>query len=130
MKKTEKTVPSYLRPRWTREEEMFVRTNVDTMKVSDMAEQLGKSELAVQLFIHRRQIAVGTKVKRNLVTEMLRLKFIHPENFRPTRLFYHTVGITPMRWYDICHRDRVPGTCTLFRRHARGSLREPPALTF
>lgn len=101
MKKTEKTVPSYLRPRWTREEEMFVRTNVDTMKVSDMAEQLGKSELAVQLFIHRRQIAVGTKVKRNLVTEMLRLKFIHPENFRPTRLFYHTVGITPMRWYDI-----------------------------
>ena len=66
-----------------------------------MARRLGKTEIAVQLFIHRRQIPLGAKVRRNLVTEMLRLKFIHPENFRPTRLFYHTVGITPMRWYDI-----------------------------
>lgn len=71
------------------------------MEIGEMARRLGKTEIAVQLFIHRRQIPLGAKVRRNLVTEMLRLKFIHPENFRPTRLFYHTVGITPMRWYDI-----------------------------
>ena len=43
-----------------------------------MARRLGKTEIAVQLFIHRRQIPLGAKVRRNLVTEMLRLKFIHP----------------------------------------------------
>ena len=101
MKKTEKKQPAYQRPRWTAEEERFVRANVGTMEIGEMASSLGKTEIAVQLFIHRRQIAVGAKVKRNLVTEMLKIKFIHPENFRPTRLFYHTVGITPMRWWHI-----------------------------
>lgn len=101
MKKKEKKEVAYNRPRWTPDQERFVRDNIGNMEISEMAERLGKTELAVQLFIHRRQIAVGSKVKRNLVTEMLRLKFIHPENFRPTRLFYHTVGITPMRWWHI-----------------------------
>ena len=101
MKKTEKKQPAYQRPRWTDEEERFVRANAGSMEIGEMARRLGKTEIAVQLFIHRRQIPLGAKVRRNLVTEMLRLKFIHPENFRPTRLFYHTVGITPMRWYDI-----------------------------
>ncbi len=118
MKKTEKTVPSYLRPRWTDEEERFVRANAGSMEIGEMARQLGRTEIAVQLFIHRRQIPLGTKVKRNLVTEMLRLKFIHPENFRPTRLFYHTVGITPMRWYDI-YFGRKPVTETEYLALAR-----------
>ncbi len=42
-------------------------------------------------------------VKRNIVQEMLRIKFRHPENFMPTRTFYHEVGINQMRWWDLFH---------------------------
>lgn len=118
MKKTEKKQPAYQRPRWTDSEEQFVRANAGTMAIDEMAQQLGKTEIAVQLFIHRRQIPLGTKVKRNLVTEMLRLKFVHPENFRPTRLFYKTVGITPMRWYDV-YFGRKPLTDMEYKSLAR-----------
>ena len=37
----------------------------------------------------------------NMVQEILRLKFRHPENFMPNRAFYQEVGINQMRWWDI-----------------------------
>ena len=55
----------------------------------------------LQLYMHRKHIVVGQTVKRNLVQEILRLKFRHPENFMPNRAFYQEVGINQMRWWDI-----------------------------
>lgn len=68
-----------------------------------MAEHLGKSVLAVKLYMHRNHIIIGQTVKRNIVQEMLRIKFRHPENFMPTRAFYCEVGINQMRWWDLFH---------------------------
>lgn len=87
--------------RWKPEEETFIREHAGKLTLQQLAEEVGRSTLAVQLFMHRKQIVVGPLVKRNLVQEILRIKFKHPENFKPTRAFYQTVGINQMRWWDI-----------------------------
>ena len=66
-----------------------------------MAAFVGRSELAVQLFMHRRKIVIRQVVKRNLVQEILSMKFKHPENFMPNRPFYKAVGINQMRFWDL-----------------------------
>ena len=73
--------------KWKQEEEIYVRENVGKKTMEEMAEYVGRSPLAVKLFLHRKKIVAGQTVKRNLVQEMLRLKFRHPENFSPTREF-------------------------------------------
>jgi len=87
--------------RWSQDEEEFIRQNAGKLTFVQMGEQVGRSALAVQLFMHRRHIVPGGTVRRNLVQEMLRLKFIHPENFMPTRSFFQATGINQMRWWDI-----------------------------
>ena len=86
--------------RWTPEEEKYIRDNAGKLTLSEMAAFVGRSELAVQLFMHRRKIVIRQVVKRNLVQEILSLKFKHPENFMPNRPFYKEVGINQMRFWD------------------------------
>ena len=87
--------------RWTPEEEEYIRENAGKATLAEMAEHVSRSELAVQLFMHRRKIVVRQVVKRNLVQEILRMKFKHPENFMPNRPFYKAVGINQMRFWDL-----------------------------
>ena len=87
--------------RWTPEEEKYIRDNDGKLTLSKMAVSVGRSELAVQLFMHRRKIVIRQVVKRNLVQEILSLKFKHPENFMPNRPFYKEVGINQMRFWDL-----------------------------
>lgn len=87
--------------RWTPEEEKYIRDNAGKLTLSEMAAFVGRSELAVQLFMHRRKIFIRQVVKRNLVQEILSMKFKHPENFMPNRPFYKEVGINQMRFWDL-----------------------------
>ena len=87
--------------RWTPEEEKYIRDNAGKLTLSEMAAFVGRSELAVQLFMHRRKIVIRQVVKRNLVQEILSLRFKHPENFMPNRPFYKEVGINQMRFWDL-----------------------------
>lgn len=87
--------------RWTPEEEKYIRDNAGKLTLSEMAAFVGRSELAVQLFMHRRKIVIRQVVKRNLVQEILSMKFKHPENFMPNRPFYKEVGINQMRSWDL-----------------------------
>ena len=87
--------------RWTPEEEKYIRDNAGKLTLSEMAVSVGRSELAVQLFMHRRKIVIRQVVKRNLVQEILSLKFKHPENFMHNRPFYIEVGINQMRFWDL-----------------------------
>lgn len=87
--------------RWTPEEEKYIRDDAGKLTLSEMAAFVGRSELAVQLFMHRRKIVIRQVVKRNLVQEILSLKFKHPENFMPNRPFYKEVGINQMRFWDL-----------------------------
>lgn len=95
--------------RWKDEEEQYIRENAGKLTFEEMGNHVNKSPLAVQLFMHRRKIVIGQTVKRNLVQEILRIKFKHPENFMSTRQFYQEVGINQMRWWDIYY-GRKPVT--------------------
>ena len=64
--------------RWTPEEEKYIRDNAGKLTLSEMAAFVGRSELAVQLFMHRRKIVIRQVVKRNLVQEILSMKFKVP----------------------------------------------------
>lgn len=95
--------------RWTSEQEEFIRANVGKMTHKQMAAHLGKSTLAIRLFIHRRQLHARSSIKRNLAKEILRVKFRHPENFSPSRNFYATTGLTQQRWWAL-YRGEKPIT--------------------
>ena len=95
--------------RWTPEEEQYIRDNAGKQTLEEMSAYVNRSPLAVQLFMHRRKIVTGQLVKRNLVQEILRIKFRHPEDFMSTRKFYMAVKINQMRWWDIYY-GRKPVT--------------------
>ena len=53
--------------RWQPDEDRYVRENVNKKTLEQMAEHLGRSALAVQLYMHRKHIVVGLTVKRIMV---------------------------------------------------------------
>jgi len=92
---------------WKPEEEDYVLQNYKTKTPEEMADHLcsfpnniPKSATAVQLYMHRNRIAIST-VKRNLIIELLTLKFIDPKYFTPNKDFYKAVKITAPRWWDL-----------------------------
>ena len=66
-----------------------------------MARHLRKTEKAVEQYIHRNRIIVNEKVTRNVVKEILTIKFKDPGYFNPTRAFYDAVGISQKRWWAL-----------------------------
>lgn len=92
---------NYLKNHWTEEQKSFVVSNIGKMSLTLICEKINKSERAVNLFLLRNRIYVGKTVQRNIVIEMLRIKFVDPEYFTPTKSFYKTVGINQLRWWDL-----------------------------
>ena len=78
---------------WTNAEKRFVRDNAGKLTVEEMACRIGRTSSAVKMFLIRNRISVGTQIKRNILQEILKIKFVHPEYFKPTRAFYKAVGM-------------------------------------
>ena len=89
------------RGHWTEEEIKFTLDNVGVLSNKDISKNIGKTEMAVKLFLHRRRASAGKTVKRNLVIELIKLKFIDVSLFVPNRTFYNTVKISQKRWWDL-----------------------------
>lgn len=87
--------------RWTKQEENFVRQNLGQLSIKEMATQLERTEMSVRLYILRNRLTVRQLIKRNLLLEMLKIKFRHPEDFTPTRLFYKETNINQRRYWDL-----------------------------
>lgn len=87
--------------RWSAEEKEFVEKHIGKLSFETIGSQIGRSELAVKLFVHRSRIPVRKSVRNNLLLELLRAKFGNPEYFTPTREFYLSVGITQMRFWAL-----------------------------
>lgn len=66
-----------------------------------MATRLKRTEMSVRLYILRNRLTVRQLIKRNLLLEMLKIKFRHPEDFTPTRLFYKETNINQRRYWDL-----------------------------
>ena len=64
--------------RWTAQEAEYIQQSLGKVSFEDMAAYLGRSPMSVRLFVLRRRMTPGPLVKRNLLMEMLKLKFRHP----------------------------------------------------
>lgn len=94
--------------RWSEKDKAFVLANVGKLTFKEMGEHLGRSELAVQLYIHRNKIVFKQSVKRNLILEIIKLKFSKPEYFNPTKEFLHAVNINQMRFWKLYRGEENP----------------------
>lgn len=98
---------------WKPEEEDFVLQNYKTMTPEEMADHLcsfptniPKSATAVQLYMHRNRLAISI-VKRNIIIELLTLKFVDPKYFTPTKAFFKAVKISQVRWWNIYYGRKM-----------------------
>ena len=87
--------------RWTEEDATFVKNNLGKLSFEQMGRALNRSAMSVRLFALRNRLTVGLQVKRNILMEMLKIKFRHPEDFTPTRTFYTETGINQRRFWDL-----------------------------
>ena len=104
--------------RWTPAEQQTVIDNLGKLDFFQIGQLIGKSELAVKLFVHRKRISYTSKVKTNHLLALLKLKFGHPEYFNPTKNFFRAVGITQMRYWALYR-----GECTISSEEYK-SIRE------
>ena len=87
--------------RWTENDITFVKQNLGKLSFEQMGWELNRSAMSVRLFALRNRLTVGLQVKRNILMEMLKIKFRHPEDFTPTRVFYTETGINQRRFWDL-----------------------------
>lgn len=99
MNHTEKDTPS--RERWTQQEKEFVLSQLGKKDFEDIGREIGRSGLAIKLFVHRQRLSARQTVKNNILIRLLELKFGKAEYFNPTRGFYREVGITQMRFWSL-----------------------------
>lgn len=87
--------------RWTQAEGDYVRRALGKLSIETMAAEMKRSPMSVRLYILRHRLTVGRTVRRNLLVEMLKMKFKHIEDFNPTRAFYKETGIGQRRYWDL-----------------------------
>ncbi len=90
---------------WTPDDDKKLREMLSYSSFSQIAEALNRTENAVKLYIHRERIPINPKVKKNLLIELLTLRFINPEFFMPNRKFYNDTGINQNRWWRLYRGD-------------------------
>ena len=75
--------------RWTQEDISFLTENFGLMPVEDIADALERTVMSVRLYIHQhRLVPAGQRtVKKNLLVELLKLRFRHLEDFKPSKYF-------------------------------------------
>ena len=86
---------------WSEEEDRFVRTNAGMMSFENIGVALGRSALAVQLYMHRKGIPTRPVLKRPIVRLMIQTKFGDENLFTPNRAFYQRVGIGMKRFQNL-----------------------------
>ncbi|MCK6143337.1 XRE family transcriptional regulator [Prevotella intermedia] len=87
--------------RWSFRDDEYVRENLGKLSFEDMGRHLGRSHMSVRLYVLRRKLTTGQLVRRNLLLALLQVKFRHPEDFSPTRMFYKETGIGQRRYWDL-----------------------------
>ena len=99
MKKVTKTEHK----RWTRENIAYITQNFGLKTIEEMASDLGRTPMSVRLYIHQHRLvpAYQKTVKRNILVELLRLRFRHLEDFQPSKYFYAECHITQFRYADL-----------------------------
>ncbi len=88
--------------RWEKEEIDFVEKNYGIVPLEKMARRLGRSAMAVRLYVLRHRLdAKHQMVKENRLKKLLDYRFRHIEDFQPSRYFFKETGINQMRYWDL-----------------------------
>lgn len=89
--------------RWTREDVTYLVDSFGRVSLQDIARKLDRTEMSVRLYIHRhRLVPAGQRtVKRNLLVELLRIRFRHLEDFTPSKWFYADCHLSAPRYADL-----------------------------
>ncbi|MDR1437135.1 MAG: SANT/Myb domain-containing protein [Candidatus Symbiothrix sp.] len=95
---------------WTDEEDEKLRRMLHSHSHSlkEIAFLLGRTEKAIRLYIHRERIALNPVIGKNLLLELLRIRFLYPELFMPNRKFYNDVKINQNRWWRLYRGEENP----------------------
>ena len=98
---------------WTQEEMRFLKDSIGVLPMDDIYKRLSpnRSRTSVDLKIKRMRLAkVKTispeRVKRNLITEMLRQRIGDPRNFQPQRDFYERTKIGQKRFWQLYNGEK------------------------
>ena len=99
MKKVTKTEHK----RWTREDIAYITQNFGLKTIEEMASDLGRTPMSVRLYIHQHRLVPAGQhtVKKNILVELLKLRFRHLEDFKPSKYFYAECHITQFRYADL-----------------------------
>ena len=73
------------------------------MTIEDIADALERTPMSVRLYIHHHKLLpIGQRtVKRNILVELLRLRFRHLEDFQPSKWFYAECHMSAARYADL-----------------------------
>lgn len=96
------------RQRWSQKEIELLKENLGKRSFSEIGKMLGRSELAVQLYVHRARLCFRPSVKRNLVIELLRIRLVNVDYFTPTTAFIKACGLAPERFWSLYRGECRP----------------------
>ncbi len=94
--------------RWTQEDISFLTEHFGLMPVEEIADALERTVMSVRLYIHQHRLVPAGQhtVKKNLLVELLKLRFRHLEDFKPSKYFYAECHITQFRYADLFYGRR------------------------
>lgn len=85
--------------------------------MKDLAERLGRSEVAVKLYMHRHNICLPSDIARNMLKEILSLRMVDPDCWKPQKDFFRKIKISQKRYWSI-YRGEVKMTDDEYKRFA------------
>lgn len=86
--------------------EQYVRTHIGRISNRQIANTLGVRLYDLEQFIHRERIFIVRTEPKNLAYEIIKMKFVHPEYFRPIRRFYRAIGMSQRQWWAAYRGER------------------------
>ena len=100
---------------WTQDEMRFLKDSIGALPMDDIYKRLSpnRSRTSVDLKIKRMRLTkvktvAPERVKRNLITEMLRQRIGDPRNFQPQRDFYERTKIGQKRFWQLYNGEKNP----------------------
>lgn len=106
MKKKSDEIP------WTQDHLNFIKENINTMPIADIAKTLGRTENCVNIKAHRLRLdrkkggLMKEMVSRNMVIELLTQRIGSPESFRYTPEFRTRTGICQKRFWQLYRGEK------------------------
>lgn len=86
---------------WSQSQQKYVFKHIHDKPLPQIAKDVGRSEVALNLFLHRHRNDPRILLKKNLLIQLLQKKFKDIACFTPTKSFFKDVQIGQKRYWSI-----------------------------